>query len=42
MESNKFIAGALSGIIEVVLTHPIDFLKIKSQEFSQKKTFMTL
>jgi len=25
MESNKFIAGALSGIIEVVLTHPIDF-----------------
>ena len=38
MESNKFIAGALSGIIEVVLTHPIDFLKIKSQEFSQKKT----
>lgn len=36
MDNNKFIAGAFSGIIEVFLTHPLDFIKTKSQEFNQK------
>lgn len=35
MDNNKFIAGGLSGIVEVIITHPIDFLKIKSQEYKQ-------
>lgn len=34
MEKN-FIAGGISGIFEVVITHPIDYLKIKKQEFKQ-------
>lgn len=36
MDNSKFAAGAFSGIVEVFLTHPLDFIKIKSQEFSQK------
>ena len=35
METKKFIAGGLSGFIEVTLTHPIDYLKVKRQEFKQ-------
>ena len=34
MEKN-FIAGGISGIFEVIFTHPIDYLKIKKQEFKQ-------
>ena len=34
MEKN-FIAGGISGIFEVLITHPIDYLKVKKQEFRQ-------
>tara|TARA_Y100000389_G_C17444908_1_gene510954 strand:+ start:55 stop:822 length:768 start_codon:yes stop_codon:yes gene_type:complete len=34
---DKFIAGGISGIIEVISTHPIDLIKTKLQEASQKK-----
>ena len=43
MDNKKFIAGGLSGIVEVSLTHPLDYMKIKSQEYKQlnktKKNF---
>lgn len=35
MDVNKFWAGGLSGIIEVLATHPIDYIKIKKQEYKQ-------
>ena len=35
MYANKYYAGAISGIFEVVLTHPLDFLKTKRQEMIQ-------
>ena len=35
MDSQRFIAGGLSGIIEVLATHPIDYIKIKKQEYKQ-------
>ena len=35
MDLNKFYAGGLSGIIEVILTHPIDYLKTKKQQYKQ-------
>lgn len=35
MDVNRFIAGGLSGIIEVFVTHPIDYVKIKKQEYKQ-------
>ena len=35
MDQKKFIAGGLSGIIEASLTHPLDYMKIKSQEYNQ-------
>jgi len=35
MDTNKFIAGGLSGITEVLMTHPIDYMKTKSQEYKQ-------
>tara|TARA_B100001989_G_C24493213_1_gene440729 strand:+ start:78 stop:836 length:759 start_codon:yes stop_codon:yes gene_type:complete len=34
MEKNYY-AGAISGLIEVVTTHPIDYIKTKRQEFIQ-------
>ena len=36
----KYYAGAISGIIEVVLTHPLDFVKTKRQEFIQNNINM--
>jgi hypothetical protein len=33
----KLLSGGLSGIIEAFCTHPIDLVKIKLQESSQKK-----
>ena len=35
-EYNRYISGGLSGIIEVLFTHPLDFLKTKKQEYVQK------
>ena len=32
---HRYIAGGLSGIIEVFFTHPIDYLKTKKQEYAQ-------
>ena len=34
--NHKFIAGGISGIVEVLCTHPIDLIKTKLQETSQK------
>ena len=36
MDYNKYIAGGLSGIVEVLCTHPFDYLKTKKQEFAQR------
>ena len=36
----KYYAGAISGIIEVVLTHPLDFIKTKRQEYIQNNLNM--
>ena len=33
---HKFIAGGISGLTEVICTHPIDLIKTKLQEASQK------
>ncbi len=33
---HKFIAGGISGVTEVICTHPIDLIKTKLQEASQK------
>lgn len=35
MEYKKFVAGGLSGLIEISLTYPMDYLKVKRQEFKQ-------
>ena len=32
----KFISGGISGVVEVICTHPIDLVKTKLQEASQK------
>jgi len=37
MDINKYIAGGLSGITEVLLTHPLDYIKTKKQEYAQNK-----
>lgn len=37
MDRNKYIAGGLSGIVEVLITHPLDYIKIKKQEYIQNK-----
>ena len=34
----KYIAGGLSGIVEVTCTYPLDYLKVKQQEHAQKHT----
>ena len=33
----KYYAGGISGIIEVLLTHPLDYIKTKKQEYVQKQ-----
>jgi len=33
----KYYAGGISGIIEVLLTHPLDYIKTKKQEYTQKQ-----
>jgi hypothetical protein len=35
-DKNRYIAGGVSGIIEVLCTHPLDYLKTKKQQFAQK------
>ena len=35
-EYKRYIAGGLSGMVEVLLTHPLDYLKTKKQEYIQK------
>ncbi len=32
---DKYYAGAISGVIEVILTHPLDYVKTKRQEYKQ-------
>ena len=34
---DKYYAGAISGIIEVLVTHPFDYIKTKRQEYAQRK-----
>ncbi len=34
---NKILAGSLSGLFEVLFTHPLDYLKTRKQDFVQKK-----
>jgi len=36
IDSKRYIAGGLSGIIEVVTTHPLDYIKTKKQEYAQR------
>ena len=33
----KYLSGGLSGVIEVVFTHPLDFIKTKKQLYNQEK-----
>ena len=35
IDIKRFLAGGLSGFIEVLVTHPIDYIKIKKQEYKQ-------
>jgi len=35
-DKNRYIAGGVSGIVEVLCTHPLDYLKTKKQQFAQK------
>lgn len=35
MEYKKFVAGGLSGLIEISVTYPIDYIKVRRQEFKQ-------
>ena len=32
---NRYLAGGMSGIVEVLATHPLDYLKTKKQEYTQ-------
>jgi len=34
---NRYISGCISGIVEVITTHPLDYIKTKKQEFIQNK-----
>ena len=36
----RYYAGAISGIIEVLLSHPLDFIKTKRQEYIQNNVNM--
>tara|TARA_B100001175_G_C19464124_1_gene618128 strand:+ start:703 stop:1467 length:765 start_codon:yes stop_codon:yes gene_type:complete len=33
---NEYIAGGISGLVEVLLTHPLDYVKTKHQLYTQK------
>ena len=33
VDNKKYISGGLSGIIEVICTHPLDYIKTKKQEY---------
>ena len=35
LDYKKYMSGGLSGIIEVVCTHPLDYIKTKKQEYTQ-------
>ena len=35
LDYKKYLSGGLSGIIEVVFTHPLDYIKTKKQEYTQ-------
>ena len=36
-DTKRYIAGGISGIIEVLLTHPIDYIKTQKQIYTQNK-----
>ena len=36
-DTKRYVAGGISGIIEVVFTHPIDYIKTKKQIYTQNK-----
>ena len=40
IDKKKFIAGGLSGIVEISLTYPIDYIKVRRQEYLQKSLSM--
>ena len=35
MDHKKYIAGGISGLIEILVTHPIDYIKTIKQQYSQ-------
>ena len=37
-----YIAGGISGIIEIMVTHPLDYIKTKKQQYVQKNNPFTL
>ena len=41
MDYKRYLAGGLSGIIEVITTHPIDYIKTKKQEYIQTNKEIT-
>ena len=41
MEYKKFMAGGLSGLVEISFTYPIDYTKVKRQEFKQTGKSLT-
>ena len=36
IDNKRYLAGGFSGIIEVVSTHPLDYVKTKKQEYAQR------
>ena len=36
-DTKKYISGGLSGIIEVLFTHPVDYIKTQKQIYTQNK-----
>ena len=41
MEYKKFMAGGLSGLVEISFTYPIDYAKVKRQEYRQTGKSLT-
>ena len=39
---DTYIAGGISGMIEILVTHPLDYIKTKKQEYAQKHRPFTL
>jgi hypothetical protein len=39
---NTYMAGSISGILEIIVTHPLDYIKTKKQEYTQKNKPFTL